>query len=377
MTNASIVALLNPIMSAIYCTSLFVLWWHYRHRRYIAIFALSYAVRALCFGALYFAFQQLIPMVRLAANMLVLVSMALLSVALSSRYRQRPRYGMLALIGIASLLSLYVYHFIEPSLLARALIINTAMALVCLLMLADVARRAQRTPVEQLFFWFALLSCAGFLLRPLALLDTNTPAEQVESLYWVVVAVSDALICSVIGLAVFGIIAIDIMAEIKVEAQTDALSGLLNRRGFDSRAQDALAAQTSNAPVTVVIADLDHFKSINDRFGHDSGDAIIRTFSNVLRRTAPADAIVGRQGGEEFAVLLPSGQADAAHRFAAQVQYAFKQFARNLPAGLCNPTASFGIAVAHAEDDLSTLMSRADKALYRAKSDGRNCARQA
>jgi len=376
MSNENIVALLNPLMSLIYCTSLLVLWRHQRHRTYIAIFALSYATRALCFGILYFAFTQAMPVLRLTANVLVLSSMTLLCVALSSRYRQRPRYGVLLAIGTVALALLYFYQFVEPSLLTRALVLNSGMAAFCLLILVEIARRPHRTPVEQLFFWFAILACLGFLLRPLTLRMSSLPPAQVETIYWLVVSVSDALICSIMGLAIFAIIAIDMMADIKVEAQTDALSELFNRRGFDLRAHDALARQQAAAPVTVVLGDLDHFKSINDRFGHDSGDGIIRIFSRILRKVAPEGAIIARQGGEEFVALLPAGQAAAAHRFAEAVQAAFEEATRGVLSDECTPTASFGIAVAHPDDDLPALMSRADRALYQAKSDGRNCIRQ-
>ncbi|WP_424630925.1 GGDEF domain-containing protein [Bradyrhizobium sp. SYSU BS000235] len=109
--------------------------------------------------------------------------------------------------------------------------------------------------------------------------------------------------------------------------QVDMLSGLFNRRGFELRALDALARQTTSAPVAMILGDLDHFKSINDRFGHISGDKIIRRFADVLKEKAPRDAIIARLGGEEFAVLLPPGQAIAAHALAEEPRSAFKDVA--------------------------------------------------
>lgn len=376
MNHESVVALLNPAMSAIFCASMIVLWWLHRRLTYIATFALSYAIRCLCFGTLYFALIQETPVLRTAANALVLLAMILLSVALSRRYDQRPRYGILFAIGAISLAALYFYQFVEPSLVVRAIVLNWALAAVCVVMLVDVLRRPYRTAVELVFFGLVVIACVGFLLRPLTFQLPGIAANQIEAAYWLIVSITDALICSTLGVGIFAIIAVDITADIKAEAQVDALSGLYNRRGFDLRGRDALARQMPGSPVTAILADLDHFKSINDRFGHESGDRIIQKFSRILRETAPGDAIIARQGGEEFAVLLPSGQAAAAHRFAETVRSAFKERALNVLSDDYSPTASFGIAVADEGDDLSSLVSRADRALYQAKREGRDCVRE-
>lgn len=153
------------------------------------------------------------------------------------------------------------------------------------------------------------------------------------------------------------------------------MSGLFNRRGFEPRARDALARQTNNAPVAVILSDLDHFKSINDRFGHVGGDRIIRRFSEVLKEKAPRDAIITRLGGEEFAVVLPPGKATTAHLLAEEARKAFKEVAPSVVSGEAHPTASFGIAIAQEGEGLEAVMDRADRALYQAKADGRDCVR--
>lgn len=374
MSYEGVVGLLNPAMSAIFCFSLLALWGQQRHLTYVAIFALSYATRVLCFGILYLAFAH--DALRLLANLLILLATMLLSVALSIRLGQRPRYGILLAIGAVSLAALYVYQFLAPSLPARAIILNLGVAAICLVMLLDVARLSHRTPVEQLLFGLIALACLGFLLRPLVFQLPGLEAGQIEAAYWLVVSISDALICSTLAVAIFAIIAVDVMDGIKSEAQTDALSGLFNRRGFETRALDALARQTAGEQVTMILSDLDHFKSINDRFGHSSGDRVIRIFSEILKEKAPRDAIVARLGGEEFAVLLPPGQATAAHSLAEAARSAFKKVAPGLVSDGFSPTASFGIAVAGRDEGLLALIDRADRALYQAKREGRDCVRQ-
>lgn len=376
MSYEGVVGLLNPAMAAIFCMSLLALWRRQRHLIYIAIFALSYAMRVLCFGILYFAFAQEAPALRLLANGLVLLATMLLSIALSHRFGQRPWYGILFAIGAIVLAGLSYYQFVEPSLPARAVILNLGLVAVCLLMLLDVARRPHRSPVEQLLFGLIAIACLGFLLRLLTFQVSDIRPDQIEGAYWLVVSISDALICSTLAVAIFAIISVDVMDGIKLEAETDVLSGLFNRRGFETRALDALARQTAGAPVAMILSDLDHFKSINDRFGHGSGDRVIRAFSEILKDKAPRDAIVARLGGEEFAVLLPKGQAAAAHSLAEAARSAFKVLAPGIVSDEFSPTASFGIAVARPDEGLLALIDRADRALYQAKSEGRDCIRQ-
>ncbi|MGB3878136.1 GGDEF domain-containing protein [Shinella zoogloeoides] len=377
MSYESVIALLNPAMSAIYCMSLLVLWRRQRQLDYIAIFALAYAVRVLCFGALYFAFSEQAPVLRQVANALILLSMMLLSIALSRRYAQTPWYGALTLIGAVTLAVLYFFLFVEPNLQARAVILNWGAAAICLLMLVDVARRPARTPVEQLLFGLVSVSCLIFLSRPFAFQIPGIASLEVESTYWLIVSISDALICSTLGVAIFAIIAVDVMDGIRAEAETDALSGLFNRRGFELRARDALARQTTQTKVALILGDLDHFKVINDRFGHGSGDRVIQSFAKTLKAKAPEGAIIGRHGGEEFVILLPSVQAAAAHDFAETVRSSFKDGALDMLPDGHGATSSFGVAIAATGEDLVDLLNRADRALYRAKAEGRDCVRLA
>lgn len=375
MNYYNVIGLLNTSMSAIFCASLFVLWRHHHQFKYIGILGISYAVRSLCFGLFYFAFVLENPVLRLLANAFLMMSMLFLSIGLSNRRGQQPRYGVLLTISSIALGWLYYNQFIVPSLLARVITFNFALAAVGLLMLLDVARHSDRTPVEQVLLGLIVVSCVGFLLRPVFLLASGLPKEQFEGAYWLVVSISDALICAMTAVGIFAVIASDVMDGIKSDAQIDVLSGLLNRRGFEPRALNTLLRQTSTAPVAMILADLDHFKSINDRFGHSGGDRVIQRFSNVLREKALRNAIVARLGGEEFAVLLPPGKAGAASLFAEDVRSTFKEVAPGIVSGEAYPTVSFGIAIAREEEDLHALMERADRALYKAKNDGRDCVR--
>jgi two-component system, cell cycle response regulator len=162
--------------------------------------------------------------------------------------------------------------------------------------------------------------------------------------------------------------------QARAEATCDALTGLLNRGALLKRLDATVAgAVEGQAPTSVVLIDIDHFKRINDSLGHDAGDLVLREVSQRLRGAVrPGDA-VGRYGGEEFLIVLPGCDLASACRVADRLRVAIEEqpIVTPDPAEL-HVTASLGVA-AHA-GDMSTarLITNADQALYRAKGLGRN-----
>lgn len=159
----------------------------------------------------------------------------------------------------------------------------------------------------------------------------------------------------------------------KTAAVTDPLTGLFNRRGYLEAARKLIARQTrKREPVTVLMFDLDHFKSINDRFGHYAGDEALRVFATTASTNMRIADIVGRLGGEEFSALLPGGL-ESAGIVAERVRLAFEESGYEIAGHIMQATVSIGAASAPANDlDLAGLIARADAALYRAKTGGRN-----
>jgi diguanylate cyclase (GGDEF)-like protein len=155
-------------------------------------------------------------------------------------------------------------------------------------------------------------------------------------------------------------------------AFTDELTGVLNRRGFFAAAQKLLAQRAKKGePVSVLMFDLDHFKSINDRFGHPIGDEVLKLFAAITRSTMRSSDILARFGGEEFVALLPCAIADAGIA-AERVRSAFAGAAGVIAGCPVAATVSAGAAGAQLSADIVTLLGAADQALYRAKANGRN-----
>lgn len=157
-------------------------------------------------------------------------------------------------------------------------------------------------------------------------------------------------------------------------AVTDSLTGLHNRRYIAARLRQAMeSASNGGAPVSVMIADIDHFKRINDTYGHDAGDAVLRAFATRLTEGLRALDLAARFGGEEFVVVMP-GAGLAEGRIAAErLRAAIAHAPFSLQSGeAIEVTISIGLAQAYPGEDIEALLRRADEALYEAKSAGRN-----
>ena len=159
----------------------------------------------------------------------------------------------------------------------------------------------------------------------------------------------------------------------KTAAMTDPMTGLFNRRGFFEAAEKLIVTQRKlGQPVAVMMFDLDHFKSINDRFGHEAGDEALQAFAATASTNMRLHDIVGRLGGEEFAAILPGG-AETAMMVGERVRAAFETRGLEIAGYAMNATVSIGVAQSLADvANVSTLLARADRALYAAKAGGRN-----
>lgn len=153
-------------------------------------------------------------------------------------------------------------------------------------------------------------------------------------------------------------------------ADTDPLTGLANRRKLMRQLSAALSdARRDQAALTIVMFDIDHFKSINDGFGHDIGDRVLKHVAHIAARGLRGDDLIGRYGGEEFILLLPDTSTAAAVRIAERVRAAV---ANGDGPALPNVTISLGVATATPGDTADDVLKRADIALYVAKESGRN-----
>ena len=154
---------------------------------------------------------------------------------------------------------------------------------------------------------------------------------------------------------------------------TDPLTGLFNRRGLDHAVALLLSSAKRNKnSVSAITMDLDFFKSINDTYGHDGGDFVLKEFSRELLHQARSSDACSRLGGEEFVIVLPATKKANAMQVAERIRRSVEEKELNYGGKAIKITCSFGVSTLSTEIDMDYLLKQADKALYQAKADGRN-----
>ncbi len=162
-------------------------------------------------------------------------------------------------------------------------------------------------------------------------------------------------------------------AELQRVSRTDALTGLANRATIDAAfAAELERNRRHERPLSILMVDIDHFKAVNDRFGHQAGDRVLKTVAEAIRAGVRLSDTVGRWGGEEFLVLCPETSSTDARALADRLRLAVRSATADATG---SHSISVGIAGARFDDTTDALLRRADAALYRAKDDGRDCVR--
>jgi diguanylate cyclase (GGDEF)-like protein len=215
-----------------------------------------------------------------------------------------------------------------------------------------------------------------FLLRtPLAKVLPWSPTNQVFDSVWLTVLSFEALLFT-IAIAFILLAMAKERTELrhKTAALVDPLTGIANRRSFLEEVISLSKRQEAEGrSVVVVLADLDHFKSINDRFGHAVGDHVLQIFAEVASAKLGPYDLIGRLGGEEFAIVIYDSGRDKGLAIAERIRLAFETAAAEVDGRRIGGTVSMGISIAETNlFDIPALLAQADEALYCAKERGRN-----
>jgi diguanylate cyclase (GGDEF)-like protein len=218
---------------------------------------------------------------------------------------------------------------------------------------------------------FALVEfAAGAVATGAGAADTLAALDIYAALHYLTLPAAYA------GIGIFSVflIATDLAEQMKNLAITDPLTGVLNRRGFlDAALRSISHAQRTSAPLTLVMADIDQFKRLNDTYGHATGDKALRMFSAHLETALRRSDLVGRMGGEEFALVLTDTGVEEGRDVAERLCRSLERAVVEAGHARIRFTASFGVARFSSEDgDLNDVLERADRALYQAKETGRN-----
>jgi diguanylate cyclase (GGDEF)-like protein len=254
---------------------------------------------------------------------------------------------------------------------ARIVLSSLIIASYTFLTALELGRERRRQGGKNLFAPFVPLLHGIVFLLPIPLTLLTPPGGSSDR--WFALFALETLLY-VVGTAFIIVIMTKerMLLSHKAEAMTDPLTGLLNRRAFYELGQQLMSRQARNGSAVSVLAfDLDHFKWINDNYGHTVGDEALRLFATTARNNIRGTDVLARLGGEEFAVILAGGASDAAI-VGERLRAAFQGAAVEICSHRIDATVSVGAAAGEATVLIDQLLQRADIALYRAKSNGRN-----
>jgi diguanylate cyclase (GGDEF)-like protein len=274
-----------------------------------------------------------------------------------------------ALTWIAAVMSL------DPNNAALRLTIGAAIVAIYAALTATELWSERRKSLQRRWPAFLVPVLHGFVLMlPIVLGDLLQPAdEKFGSSIWVMVF-SIELVLYAVGtvFVIFMLVSERTVTAHKTAASVDPLTGMFNRRGFAEACARVIEREAkAGRPLCVMIFDIDHFKGINDRFGHPAGDEILKLFATVVVNNLRLSDLSGRIGGEEFAALLPC-PLDEGVVAAERVREAFEASGIVCEEGKVDTTVSIGVAGGPAGTELEVLLAAADTALYQAKRGGRN-----
>jgi diguanylate cyclase (GGDEF)-like protein len=330
-------------------------------------------------GSLLVAFQSVLPMAISAAlaNILTIVSQVMFWVGLLRFLDQPiPKLTVFLLIAPPSLGQIW-FSVVDPLLWPRVLLIAAPGAIAMGLAIASLIvhnRYLKLRSAKLLMFCYAVHG-ASFAIRFILI-----AIEQPEAIYLLSPSVSaQALLAEalvnffIMNIAFILLVSERLQARLNKLAVTDDLTDLLNRRAFKAEAEVELARSSRRGSASsVIVLDLDRFKSVNDQFGHAAGDAVLRSFAEVLRQSLRKGDLAARTGGEEFSVLLPDTGLHSAKEVAERIRLGMKAtrtFVEDQPISV---TVSVGVAEAMPGESISAVLIRGDKALYLAKQFGRD-----
>jgi len=312
----------------------------------------------------------------IVGNALIVAGIALAMRALRVFVGSQPHDRVTVLLLGALVFLLIYFTEVRESTVGRTIAISTALGVIALraaLLLRRAAPaecRLSARVTEYVFWsvaWITAFRIVGTLIFP-------PPASLAEGVFNATVFLFYSAFIIISTLSVMWMEIESLQAELVRSATTDSLTGLSNRGTFLTEFEREASRCERGAPAfSLAIFDLDHFKRLNDEHGHPFGDRVLKAFAGVLKASIRKHDIVGRYGGEEFALLMPSTGKDTALRVAERVRRDLEARGITLEGTRVDVTVSGGVST-YGEDgeDWDSLLRAADDALYRAKDGGRN-----
>lgn len=364
------------MMAAIFAVIFAGLWLRDRSRPSVLCFAVGYFFLATGFLIFHFAPNPEAIGWILFMHVIYSAGTGLMCWGAAQRVGQRLSIALVIAVFVISSGVIVAGSFgtdMNPRLIAT----NTAYGLVFALTAQLLSRSGARHPIDTAVLWLYVIAAFQFLVRPQLAMIVGGPMSAAEYRSSEFYAIWLLWMGSVALLQAITLVAASIYDQwqrIKAQAEIDTLSGLKMRGSFESAAMHVLEKNTDQrVPVSMIVADIDHFKRVNDIWGHQAGDEAIAAFGDLIGGTVRARDICGRVGGEEFCILVHDCKLGAATGLAERLRRKFEAMEHEALGADIRLTASFGVAEWRPGEGYGKLFARADAALYRAKGAGRDC----
>lgn len=377
--NAAVYALIaNSCMAALFVVTYGVIALSYSRQRAAAWFMVSYLLgffTPICH--LLVLYTDHVALFSVVGYGVFLGGILAMAVGIQAFVGRRPPWRLILLLWGAGLALRLAIADGPRNTLPYELMFQLPFAIASFVVMLTARRIAQGGPIRAMLIGIFGVIGGHFLLKPWLVLTLGsgpTPKSYLSSVYAVVSQISTGVLLVAAGLCLMLLVIQKALEETILDAETDPLTGLTNRRGLYRAGPRMLAeAAMHGEGLHALVLDLDHFKAINDRHGHAIGDMVLVAFAQVVQALTAPDMLAVRMGGEEFAVLIPDADSDAqdnrATRLGDAIRDALKPFATQ---GLPGLTVSGGIVRYRAGETLDELIGRADQLAYRAKRAGRD-----
>lgn len=348
-------------------------------RTSLRIRASALAIEAASLGILGLFGQLHDPYAIVLSNLLVLVAYAATVWALRMLLGARQRHGVVIAASVSCALAMTWFSVVSPNANARALAVSVAIMLDLLLMLtpllAGVRQGASLARRSLLLILAASMLVMGWRIVDLMQVNLTRAgllAPSLTNTVYVLLWSIQPLFTSIGFLLIYNE---TIQHDLHLLARIDPLTGVGNRLAIEEATVRLLAqADRQRQSLGVLMLDADHFKGVNDRFGHSGGDKVLQALVCSIRATLRDSDVIGRIGGEEFVVLSPATDMESALMLGERIRDMVESMPQLIDGQMLKLTVSVGVAVAApAERDGTAVLQRADKALYAAKRAGRNC----
>lgn len=295
-----------------------------------------------------------------------------------ARFLGRPIPWLRMAVGVALVgVAMVIWRYVDESLPMRVAASTAFNCIACVAIGVILVRHRppDRSPYN---FWFAavlaILFAATQLMRGVhfLMMPPDESTIMLNNVWNIGLLTVGAVIMPTMTMVAVMMAHDAMLSKVEHALHHDHLTGALSRMHFESVARNALAAAQPARPLSLLLIDLDHFKRINDSYGHAVGDEVLRAFAAMAHSSMRAGDALGRVGGEEFGLLLPATALTEAAHIAENLRQQAEQQLVSGEFGTCRYSISIGIATAIREETLDRFGARADRALYLAKNDGRN-----